>query len=229
MESLSHHLHILLFGIYPYIAVSVFLVGSLIRFDHGQYTWKTGSSEMLSSRHMRLASNSFHIGILVIFFGHLVGLLTPHWAYAWIISAGAKQIMAILVGGIAGVLCFIGGVMLLWRRLFNPRVRASSSAMDTFIIALLVVQVTLGLATIGPALGHLDGGLMLQLAHWAQAIAFFQGGAAAYLEGVGWIYKVHIFIGLTIFLVFPFSRLVHVWSLPLGYLFRRYQIVRRRA
>lgn len=165
MESLSHHLHILLFGIYPYIAVSVFLVGSLIRFDHGQYTWKTGSSQMLSSRHMRLASNSFHIGILVIFFGHLVGLLTPHWAYAWIISAGAKQIMAILVGGIAGVLCFIGGVMLLWRRLFNPRVRASSSAMDTFIIALLVVQVTLGLATIGPALGHLDGGLMLQLAH----------------------------------------------------------------
>ncbi|MGI9574171.1 respiratory nitrate reductase subunit gamma [Alloalcanivorax xenomutans] len=229
MESLSHHLHILLFGIYPYIAVSVFLVGSLIRFDHGQYTWKTGSSQMLSSRHMRLASNSFHMGILVIFFGHLVGLLTPHWAYAWIISAGAKQIMAILVGGIAGVLCFIGGVMLLWRRLFNPRVRASSSAMDTFIIALLVVQVTLGLATIGPALGHLDGGLMLQLAHWAQAIAFFQGGAAAYLEGVGWIYKVHIFIGLTIFLVFPFSRLVHVWSLPLGYLFRRYQIVRRRA
>ncbi|WP_374072069.1 respiratory nitrate reductase subunit gamma [Alloalcanivorax xenomutans] len=229
MESLSHHLHILLFGIYPYIAVSVFLVGSLIRFDHGQYTWKTGSSQMLSSRHMRLASNCFHIGILVIFFGHLVGLLTPHWAYAWIISAGAKQIMAILVGGIAGVLCFIGGVMLLWRRLFNPRVRASSSAMDTFIIALLVVQVTLGLATIGPALGHLDGGLMLQLAHWAQAIAFFQGGAAAYLEGVGWIYKVHIFIGLTIFLVFPFSRLVHVWSLPLGYLFRRYQIVRRRA
>ncbi|MEQ9508289.1 MAG: respiratory nitrate reductase subunit gamma, partial [Alloalcanivorax xenomutans] len=129
----------------------------------------------------------------------------------------------------AGVLCIIGGVKLLWRRLFNPRVRASSSAMDTFIIALLVVQVTLGLATIGPALGHLDGGLMLQLAHWAQAIAFFQGGAAAYLEGVGWIYKVHIFIGLTIFLVFPFSRLVHVWSLPLGYLFRRYQIVRRRA
>ncbi|AFT71330.1 Respiratory nitrate reductase 1 gamma chain [Alloalcanivorax dieselolei B5] len=229
MASLSHHLHILLFGIYPYIAVSVFLVGSLIRFDHGQYTWKTGSSQILSSRHMRLASNCFHIGILVIFFGHLVGLLTPHWAYAWIISAGAKQIMAILVGGIAGVLCFIGGVMLLWRRLFNPRVRASSSAMDTFIIALLVVQVTLGLATIGPALGHLDGGLMLQLAHWAQAIAFFQGGAAAYLEGVGWIYKVHIFIGLTIFLVFPFSRLVHVWSLPLGYLFRRYQIVRRRA
>ncbi|WP_133492053.1 respiratory nitrate reductase subunit gamma [Alcanivorax sp. 24] len=229
MESLSHHLHILLFGIYPYIAVSVFLVGSLIRFDHGQYTWKTGSSQMLSSRHMRVASNCFHIGILVIFFGHLVGLLTPHWAYAWIISAGAKQIMAILVGGIAGVLCFIGGVMLLWRRLFNPRVRASSSAMDTFIIALLVVQVTLGLATIGPALGHLDGGLMLQLAHWAQAIAFFQGGAAAYLESVGWIYKVHIFIGLTIFLVFPFSRLVHVWSLPLGYLFRRYQIVRRRA
>ncbi|GEK73389.1 MULTISPECIES: respiratory nitrate reductase subunit gamma [Halomonas] len=223
------YVHTLLFGLYPYLAGSVFLIGSLLRFDHGQYTWKTGSSQMLSSRNMRLASNLFHVGILVIFFGHLVGLLTPHWVYAPFMSAGTKQLVAIVVGGIAGVMCLIGGAMLAWRRLTNARVKASSGPMDTVIILLLVLQVSLGLATIIPALGHLDGGVMLRLASWAQAIVFFQGGAAEHLVGIGLIYQLHILVGLTIVLVFPFTRLVHVWSAPLGYLMRRYQIVRRRA
>ncbi|HSH48149.1 MAG TPA: respiratory nitrate reductase subunit gamma [Halomonas sp.] len=223
------YLNTLLFGLYPYLAGTVFLVGSLLRFDHGQYTWKAGSSQMLTTKNMRVASNLFHVGILVIFFGHLVGLLTPHWVYAPFMSAGTKQVMAIVVGGIAGVMCLIGGAMLAYRRITNPRVRASSSPMDTFIIVLLVVQVGLGLLTIFSALGHLDGGVMIQLAGWAQAIVFYQGGAAEYLVGVSWIYKLHIFVGLTIILLFPFTRLVHVWSVPFGYVTRRYQIVRRRA
>ena len=224
-----NYLHTLLFGLYPYLAGSVFLIGSLLRFDHGQYTWKTGSSQMLSSRRMRLASPLFHVGILVIFFGHLVGLLTPHWVYAPFISAGTKQVVAILVGGVAGIACLIGGAMLLHRRFTDPRVKASSSFMDNLIIVLLVVQVTLGLLTIPAALHHLDGGVMIKLAEWAQAIVFFQGGAATHLEGIGFIYHLHILVGLTIVLVFPFTRLVHAWSAPLGYLGRRYQIVRRRA
>lgn len=229
MSAFMSYLNVLLFGLYPYLAGSVFLIGSLLRFDHGQYTWKTGSSQMLSKRQLRLGSNLFHVGILVIFFGHLVGLLTPHWVYAPFISAGAKQVVAIIVGGIAGVMCLLGGAILLHRRLTNSRVRASSSTADNLILALLVVQVTLGLATIIPALDHLDGGVMLMLGGWAQSVVYFQGDAAAYLEGVGWIYKLHILVGLTIVLVFPFTRLVHVWSVPLGYLGRRYQIVRRRG
>ncbi|MGM0914690.1 MAG: respiratory nitrate reductase subunit gamma [Pseudomonadota bacterium] len=224
-----NYLNTLLFGLYPYLAGTVFLIGSLLRFDHGQYTWKTGSSQMLTSKNMRHASNLFHVGIIVIFFGHLVGLLTPHWVYAPFMSAGTKQIIAILVGGIAGVMCLVGGVMLAHRRITNPRVRASSSPMDTFIIVLLVVQVSLGLLTIIPALSHLDGGVMIQLAGWAQSVVFFQGGAATYLEGVGFIYKLHILVGLTIILVFPFTRLVHVWSVPFGYVTRRYQLVRKRG
>ncbi|MGO2131875.1 MAG: respiratory nitrate reductase subunit gamma [Halomonas sp.] len=219
----------LLFGLYPYLAGTVFLVGSLMRFDHGQYTWKAGSSQMLTTRNMRVASNLFHVGIITIFFGHLVGLLTPHWVYAPFMSAGTKQVIAIVVGGIAGVMCLVGGAMLAYRRLTNARVKASSSLMDTLIIVLLVVQVSLGLLTIIPALGHLDGGVMIQLAGWAQGIVFFQGGAAEHLIGVGLIYKLHILLGLTIILLFPFTRLVHVWSVPFGYVTRRYQIVRRRA
>lgn len=219
----------LLFGLYPYLAGSIFLLGSLIRFDHGQYTWRTGSSQMLTTKNMRMASNLFHVGIIVIFFGHLVGLLTPHWVYAPFISAGAKQIVAIFIGGIAGVMCLIGGAMLAYRRLTNARVKASSSTMDSLIIVLLVVQVSLGLLTIIPALGHLDGGVMMMLGSWAQSIVFFQGGAAEHLASVGLIYKLHILVGLTIVLLFPFTRLVHVWSVPFGYVTRRYQLVRKRG
>lgn len=224
-EYLQH----LIYGYYPYLAGTVFLVGSLLRFDHGQYTWKAHSSQVLSKKNMRLASNLFHVGILVIFFGHLFGMLTPHWVYAPFISAGNKQLLAIIIGGFAGALCIIGGAMLLFRRLTNPRVKASSATMDTVILALILFQACLGMITIIFSLGHLQGDVMLTLASWAQAIVFFSGGAANYLEEVSWIYKIHIFVGLTIILLFPFSRLVHVWSIPLGYLGRNYQIVRKRG
>ncbi|HET8791832.1 MAG TPA: respiratory nitrate reductase subunit gamma [Modicisalibacter sp.] len=225
----AEYLQHLIYGYYPYLAGTVFLLGSLLRYDHGQYTWKTGSSQLLSSKNMRLASNLFHIGIIVIFFGHLFGMLTPHWIYAPFLSAGTKQVLAIVIGGIAGVLTLVGGAMLLHRRLFNPRIKASSSTMDTLILALLVAQAGLGIVTVFFSLGHLDGEMMLTLAAWAQAIVFFSGGAADFMAEVSWIYKLHIFLGLTIILLFPFTRLVHVWSAPLGYLGRRYQIVRRRG
>ncbi|XGA80830.1 respiratory nitrate reductase subunit gamma [Halomonas sp. CH40] len=225
----SEYLQHLIYGYYPYLAGTVFLLGSLIRFDHGQYTWKTGSSQMLSSKNMRLASNLFHIGIITIFFGHLVGMLTPHWVYAPFLHAGTKQIIAIVVGGAAGIACLVGGGMLLYRRLFNARVRASSHIMDTIILALIVSQAALGMATVYFSLGHLDGAMMLTLSSWAQSIIFFSGGAADYMAEVSWIYKVHIFSGITIIMLFPFTRLVHVWSVPFGYVTRRYQLVRKRA
>jgi len=225
----SEYLQHLIYGYYPYLAGTVFLVGSLLRYDHGQYTWKTGSSQMLSSKNMRLASNLFHIGIIVIFFGHLFGMLTPHWVYAPFLHAGTKQLIAIIVGGAAGIACLVGGAILLYRRLFNPRVRQSSSHMDTLILALIVSQAALGLVTVVFSLGHLDGAMMLTLSSWAQSIIFFSGGAADYMTEVSWIYKVHIFVGMTIILLFPFSRLVHVWSVPLGYITRRYQVVRKRG
>ncbi|MBZ5486518.1 respiratory nitrate reductase subunit gamma [Halomonas aquamarina] len=228
-DAIGHYFIHLIYGYYPYLAGTVFLLGSLVRFDHGQYTWKTGSSQMLSSRHMRLASNLFHVGIIVIFFGHLVGMLTPHWVYAPFLHAGTKQLVAIVVGGIAGAMCLVGGGMLLYRRLFMARVRQSSSLMDTLILAILVVQAGLGMGTIFFSLGHMDGEMMLTLSSWAQAIVFFSGGAADYMQDVSWIYKVHIFLGLTIILLFPFTRLVHVWSAPFGYVTRRYQLVRRRG
>ena len=164
MSAITTYLEYFIYGYYPYLAGTVFLFGSLVRFDYGQYTWKTGSSQMLSTKNMRLASNLFHIGIITIFFGHLVGLLTPHWMYEHFLLPSTKQLLAVVIGGIAGVLCVIGGAMLLYRRMFNPRVRASSSKMDTLILAILLIQACLGLMTIFFTLGHMDGEMMLTLA-----------------------------------------------------------------
>ncbi|MCD8513380.1 MAG: respiratory nitrate reductase subunit gamma [Nitrincola sp.] len=223
------YLNYLLFGVYPYIALAVFIIGSWIRYDHGQYTWKAGSSQMVSSSGMRVASNLFHVGIILIFFGHLVGLLTPSWLYEPIMSPGTKQIIAIVVGGIAGAMCWVGSLMLLKRRLTDPRVKATGTFADTLVIAILFVQVSLGMLTIVSSLGHLDGSVMQQLSKWAQGIVFFQSNPAQYMEGIHFIYKIHIFLGITIFVIFPFTRLVHIWSAPVEYISRRYQIVRKRA
>jgi len=219
----------LFFGLYPYVAGAVFLIGSWLRYDQAQYTWRAGSSQMLSKSGMQLASNLFHVGILVIFFGHLVGLLTPHWLYEPFMSPGTKQVLAILVGGIAGAACWYGAFLLFMRRKSDPRVRATGSTMDLAVMGILLVQVTLGLLTIIPTLGHLDGSNMLRLAEWAQSIVFFKGDAAAHLVEVGFIFKLHILLGLTIFLLFPFTRLVHIWSVPVQYVNRQYQIVRARG
>lgn len=223
------YLNTLLFGVYPYIALAILVIGTWIRYDHSQFTWRAQSSQMLSKKHMVLASVLFHVGILVIFFGHLVGLLAPKWAYEWLMTPGQKQIVAVVVGGIAGVMCLIGGAMLAYRRLADPRVRASSTFADTMIICILVVQVTLGLLTIIPTLGHLDGSQMLKFSAWAQGVLTFQGGVAEHVADAHWIFKAHIFLGLTIFVLFPFTRLVHMLSVPVEYVGRKYQVVRKRA
>ncbi len=226
---MSAYVHEFVFGIYPYICAAVFLVGSLIRFDREQYTWRSGSSQLLRKRQLRWGSNLFHIGILFLFFGHSVGMLTPHWGYEWLMSSGSKQVLAMVSGGVAGLLCFVGLTMLLHRRLVDPRIRATSSRMDIAILAILWVQLVLGLITIPFSGQHLDGSTMVKLAEWAQHIVTLRPGAADLVVDVAWVFKLHMALGMTIFLIFPFGRLVHIWSAPVGYLFRPYQVVRRRG
>ena len=221
-------LNMFFFDIYPYLAGTVFLVGSWLRYDYGQYSWRAGSSQMLSKKGMRLASNLFHIGILGIFFGHIVGLLTPHWVYQSFLPIAAKQQLAMIAGGLFGAMTLIGGALLLKRRLTNVRVRATSSFADIMILTLLVTQAALGLLTIPFSAQHADGLEMLKLVGWAQAVVTFQGGAAQNLEGVAFIYLVHMVLGMTLFLLFPFCRLVHTWCAPVVYLTRRYHLVRNR-
>ena len=127
---MGEHLNTFWFGIYPYIAIATMIIGSILRYDQDPYSWKADSSQLLSRKGLRLGSNLFHIGILFIFFGHLGGLLTPHWAYEPFISSGQKQILAMAAGGIFGALCFVGMVILIWRRAMEPRVKATTKFMD---------------------------------------------------------------------------------------------------
>jgi nitrate reductase gamma subunit len=218
----------IVYGWYPYFCLTVFLFGSLMRFDREQYTWRSGSSQLLRRRQLMLGSNLFHVGVLIIFLGHFVGLLTPIWVFDAIgISHTFKQWMAILVGGFAGIVCFIGITLLVHRRLFDARIRRTSSFGDIAILLLLWLQLTLGLATIYVSLHHLDGSEMVKFMTWAQGILTLQPGVSALIAGVSPIFKLHLFLGMTLFLLFPFTRLVHIWSAPVWYLGRRgYQVVR---
>ncbi len=216
------------FGIYPYICLSIFVIGNLIRYDREQYSWRASSSQLLADKGLRIGNILFHIGIIVIFFGHLFGLLTPHWLYEHFVTAEQKQLLAIIVGGIAGVLGFIGLTILVYRRLFVARIRATSAPLDIAVVVIFWVQITLGLLTIPFSLAHHDATLMLRLSEWAQRILTFRSGASDLIVGVEWVFQVHLILGLTIFLIFPFTRLVHILSAPVKYLWRPYQVVRSR-
>lgn len=224
--------HQFFFGYYPYICLTVFMLGSILRYDRDQYTWKADSSQLLRKKGMRIGNNLFHIGIILLFFGHLVGLLTPHEVYHHFMDAGTKQLMAMVAGGIFGTICFIGMTMLLFRRLFDPRIRATSKPSDILILLILYVQLILGLITIPFSAQHMDGSSMIALANWAQYIVTFRAGAADFVVEEALIFKLHLVLGTTIFLIFPFTRMVHVFSgiaAPLKYLSRSgYQIVRKR-
>lgn len=224
------YLNQFLFGVYPYICLTIFFLGSLVRFDRDQYTWKSDSSQLLRHGQLRWGSNLFHVGILFLLAGHGAGLLTPHFLYEPFISAGNKQLMAMVSGGLFGLLGFIGVTILLNRRLTDPRIRATSRPSDIMLLALLWVQFALGLLTIPLSAQHMDGSMMMKLAEWAQRIVTFRGGAADLLADAGWVFKAHMFLGMTLFLVFPFTRLVHVWSGfgTLAYFVRPYQVVRTR-
>jgi nitrate reductase gamma subunit len=230
MNAFTTYLHNFAFNVYPYICLGVFFMGSLARFDRDQYTWKSDSSQLLRAGQLRWGSNLFHFGILFLFLGHLFGQLTPHWLYEPFISAPNKQMLAIVAGGIAGAICFVGLTLLLHRRIFDPRIRLTSHRTDLAILIILWLQLSLGLITLPFSYAHAaDAHTMIVLASYLQGIATLNPNASM-LAGVGWPYLVHMLLGMTIFLLFPFSRLVHVWSgfATVAFLFRPPQVVRSR-
>jgi len=228
MATYAHHF---LFAIYPYIAMAVFLLGSLARFERAQYTWKSDSSQLLKRGTLRWGSNLFHIGIIALFFTHLFGLLTPPALYhALGVSTEYKQMMAIVVGAALGLMCLAGLLLLIYRRISEPRIAATSKFSDWLTLVWILIVLALGLLSILTSMQHKDGAVMLMLGEWAQRIATFRGGTAEIAAGVPLVYQVHMVLGMTLFLIFPFTRLVHVWSgfASVAYLGRAWQLVRSR-
>lgn len=224
----GHYVNTLLFGVYPYICLSTLLIGSLIRFDREPYTWKSDSSQMLHAGRLRLGSNLFHYGVLTVILGHFAGFLAPHWAVDWALSPVAHQLLAMVVGGIAGAVAIVGLTILIHRRLATPRIRVNSRKWDIAVVLMIWVQLALGLLTVPLSAFHMDGALFETLTGYVKGIVTLDAGAADLLIGAPLTYKLHIFLGFTLFLVSPFTRMIHIWSGAgaLAYLFRPYQIVR---
>jgi len=227
---MTSDIHTLLFGYFPYIAVAVLVVGSIMRFNADQFTWRSGSSQLLRRKQLRWGSNLFHVGVLIIFFGHLFGLLVPIEVYDFLgIGHTFKQIFAMTLGGIAGLMALVGATLLLNRRLTDPRIRRQTQWADLAILVLLYVQLVLGMLTIPFSAQHLDGAMMVVFMEWAQGILTFQDGLGQMIVPAPLVFKIHLTLGLLIFLVFPFTRLVHAISAPVWFLGRTgYQIVRSR-
>jgi nitrate reductase gamma subunit len=226
-----NYLHQFLFGIYPYIALAIFFLGSLIRFDREQYTWKSESTQTLHTGVLRLASPLFHVGVLGLFFGHAAGLLTPVWVWDTLgVSHGAKQLVAMVAGGVMGALTLVGLLLLLARRLSNERLRHATTLKDKVVLLWILATLLLGLSSIFASASHLDGHMMVQLMSWAQQVLTFRGDAAGFIADAPLVFKLHLFMGMSLFAIFPFTRLVHVWSGfgALGYLGRAWQLVRAR-
>ncbi|MCC6610186.1 MAG: respiratory nitrate reductase subunit gamma [Burkholderiales bacterium] len=222
-------LHEFLFGIYPYICLAVLFLGSLIRFDREPYSWKSDSSQMLRLAELEFGSNLFHYGVLVVILGHFIGFLTPEPLVLWLMSPTQHQLLAMVVGGIAGLIALIGASVLVHRRLAYRRIRANSRRWDIAIIVMLWLQLALGVATVPLSAQHMDGAMFDRLVAYVQGVVLFRGDNAVLVQGTPWVYQAHILLGFTIFLVSPFTRMVHIWSGvgSLAYLVRPYQLVRK--
>ena len=220
----------ILFGIYPYLALTVLLLGSLVRYDREGYTWQSDSSQLLRAGQLRLGSNLFHVGVLIVVAGHFVGFLVPESWIGWAISPAQHELIAMVAGGVAGVIAIIGLSILIYRRLADPRIRRNSRFWDIAIVLMLWLQLALGLLTVPISAQHMDGQLFMTLTDYVKGVVTFRGGVADLLIGTPWVFRLHILLGFTIFLVAPFTRMVHIWSGvgTLAYLFRPYQLVRTR-
>jgi len=215
--------------IYPYIVITIFITGHFYRLNHYPFSWTSKSSEFLEKRTLRWGSLLFHWGIIFVIVGHVAGLLVPISVYQGLgISDEAYHMMALSAGGIAGLSTLIGAFILMVRRFRVKRVRATSSVGDRMAIVLILIVLFTGLTATGTnAVGQTGFDYRTTINPWIRGILTFQPDASL-MTAVPVAFKIHILAALSLFAVWPFTRLVHVFSFPLTYLRRRYVIYRQR-
>ncbi|MFB9275157.1 respiratory nitrate reductase subunit gamma [Cohnella cellulosilytica] len=222
-------MEVLLWGVLPYVVLTLFVAGLIWRYATNPFGWTSKSSEMLEKRKLKWGSLLFHYGILAVFCGHIAGLLVPVEVYRRLGVSDELYHLAAIAGGMpAGIAAFVGSLILLYRRYADARIRATSSTGDRAALLVLVVVLFTGLAaTAGNSLSHGDFDYRTTINPWLRGVLALQPDPAL-METVPVGFKVHILTTFVLYLVFPFTRLVHVFSLPLGYLRRSYVLYRRR-
>jgi len=221
---------ILLWIILPYVAMTVFVVGHVWRYRTGQFSWSSRSTQLLDRSVLGWASPMFHYGALAAVGGHVIGLCIPaSLTEALGISESTYRWFAAIAGAIAGAVTVIGFVGLVYRRIVSDRVRRTTTRMDLFTYFLLTVLIVMGcwmtfgynLATASPY------DYRVSVGEWWRSLFYLQPDVGA-IQGAPLVYQLHAIVAWGFWAAFPFSRLVHAWSIPLQYLGRPYILYRRR-
>ncbi|MFB4289933.1 respiratory nitrate reductase subunit gamma [Nonomuraea sp. ATR24] len=219
-----------LWVVVPYIALTVFVVGHVWRWRVDQFGWTTRTTQVLESRLLRLGSPLFHLGVLAAIGGHALGLLVPKgWTEAVGVSEHAYHLVSVTAGTVAGVMVVAGLALLLARRLTSPRVRRTTTRTDKALFAVMAVVILLGMAgTVGENL--IGGGYDYRatIAVWFRGVLTLRPDPSL-MTGVPLIFQLHALSAWVFLAMWPFTRLVHVWSAPVAYLWRPYVVYRRRT
>ena len=213
----------------PYVAFTSFLLGHLWRYRHDQFGWTTRSSQLYESRLLRLGSPLFHFGLLAVLAGHVLGILVPaSWTAAWAVSDVAYHVVSVSLGTLSGLATVVGLAILLYRRVTVPAVRSATTRIDKIMYTLLTAAIVTGmLNTIGSNL--IGGGYDYRatVSPWFRSL-FTISPNPELMASAPINFQIHSLVVLTLLAVWPYTRLVHVFSAPLGYLTRPYVVYRSR-
>lgn len=219
-----------LWAVVPYIALTIFVVGHVWRWRVDQFGWTSRTSQVLESRLLRLGSPLFHLGAFAAIGGHVLGLLVPKtWTEAAGVDEHLYHLVSVVAGTVAGLMVVAGLALLLARRFTSPRVRRTTTRADKVLFAVLAVVILLGMsATIGANL--LGGGYDYRatIAVWFRGVLTFHPDPGL-MADVPLIFQAHALSAWLLAAIWPFTRLVHVWSAPIAYLWRPYVVYRRRT
>ncbi|MEV4106809.1 respiratory nitrate reductase subunit gamma [Nonomuraea sp. NPDC049695] len=213
----------------PYVTLVIFVGGLIWRYRYDRFGWTTRSSQLYESALLRLASPLFHYALLVVIVGHVAGLLIPmSWTDAIGVANDAYHTNALIWGGLSGLATLAGMVLLIHRRRTNGPVFMATTANDKTMYAVLAGSIVTGLATTVAGFVPSEVSYRTTVAPWFRGVFILQPDAMS-MGQADILYKVHTVIGMALVVLFPFSRLVHAFSAPLGYLFRPYIVYRSRV
>lgn len=224
-------LDVILWAVLPYVTIAILVAGTVWRYRYDQFGWTTRSSQLYESRLLRIGSPLFHFGILVVLIGHIIGLVIPaSWTEAAGVSERAYHAQALTLGGIAGVATLVGVAILIYRRRATGPVFMATTKNDKTMYVVLVAAIVAGLATtlLGTGVVGAEQNYRETVSPWFRSIFVLQPDVDSMSEASA-AFKVHTLIGMLLFAVWPFTRLVHAFTAPVGYLFRPYIVYRSRT